>query len=378
MTLATDSNALFTKIKMNIQREDFLNNLEMVRAGLSPREFIEQSSCIVFQGGFAMTFNDEVACRVKVGVDITGAVQANALFDILGKLEDTELSIEENANGELEFIGKRKKFGITKDAEIFLPIDRVETPDKWKPLPKEFTEAVGLVQHCVSGDESKFLLTCIHLHPEYVEACDNFQIMRVELGMGLKSSVLVRGTSLKDLVTLAMTEVALTKSWIHFRNAAGLIYSCRRYSEDYPVLDTLLKSDGHPIVIPKGIAKASERAAVFAVDPSGESQVTVTLVPGKIRICGAGATGWYREVAKAAYDGPEMEFMISPTLLKQVSENHSEATISDNKLAVSGGHWKYVTVLSKAKAEKVEEEGEPADPKKGFRKKPMKQEEDAE
>lgn len=303
-----------------------------------------------------MTFNDEVACRKKTGVAITGAVQAAALFDILQKLDDETLQVTENEEGQLEFKGKQKAFGITKDKEIFLPIDRVETPERWRELPKEFTEAVALVQHCVSTDESKFLLTCVHISPEWVEACDNFQILRVKMNMGLKDSVLVRGTSLKDLTTLAMTEMALTKSWIHFRNESGLIYSCRRYSENYPDLSPLLKGKGEPIVIPKGMAKASERAGVFASDPSGESQVQVSLAPGKIRIKGEGATGWYKEVSAVAYEGPPMEFLIAPSLLKQISDNHSDATISSDKLMVSGGHWRYVTVISGVK--KKEEEAE--------------------
>lgn len=313
------------------------------------------------------TFNDEVACRKKVGVAITGAVQATALLDILQKLEDPMLDVLENEAGELEFRGKNKRFGVTKDAEIFLPLDRVERPEKWRPLPKEFLEAVGLVQHCVSSDESKFLLTCIHIHPDYVEACDNFQIMRCGIQLGLKDSVLVRGSSLKDLPSLAMDEVALTKSWIHFRNQSGLVYSCRRYSESYPGLDHLLKAKGHPLVIPNGIAKASERAAVFAVDAAGESQVLVKLESGKIALRGEGSTGWYREVSKVAYEGPSMEFRISPALLKQISENHSEAEISEDKLMVLGGQWKYVTVLSGAQEKETEEAPAPK-PKKKARK----------
>lgn len=342
---------------MNIKREEFLNDLLMVKSGLSPREFIEQSSCYVFSNKRVMTFNDEVACQKEVGIDITGAVQSAALLDILQKLEDETLLVRENEKGELEFRGKRKGFGVTKDAEIFLPIDKVEVPEKWRALPKEFTEAVGLVSHCVSTDESKFILTCVHIGPEFVESCDNFQIMRADVSIGLKSSVLVRGVSLKDITALAMEEVALTKSWIHFRNRAGLQYSCRRYNEDYPNLDAKLKSEGHPIVVPKGVAKAAERASVFALDPSGETHVQVTLADGKIRIKGEGVAGWYKEVAKVAYDGPGMEFVISPMLLKQISENYSDAIISDRKLTVKGGSWVYCTVLGKPKQDKSSDEG---------------------
>jgi len=341
---------------MNINREEFLNNLEAVKAGLSPREFIEQSSCFVFADGQVMTFNDEVACRKEVGLKLSGAVQAAALLDILGKITDEELKIRENEKGELEFAGKRKRFGITKDAEIFLPIDRVETPEKWAPLPKEFTEAVGLVQHCVSTDESRFVLTCIHIHPEYVEACDNLQIMRVKLPTGVKESILVRGSSLNHIVSLGMDQMAVTKSWVHFKNQSNLIFSCRLYREDYPDLGAQIKVKGHDITIPKGVKEASERAAVFASNKSGDPLVGVSLTAGQIEISGEGLSGWYKERKGVAYEGPPMTFVIAPTLLMHISEHHNEARIGDSKLKVNGGHWAYVTVLGKPTETTKEEE----------------------
>jgi len=341
---------------MKINREQFLTDLEMVKAGLSPREFIEQSSCFVFQDGMVMTFNDEVACRKKVELNITGAVQATSLLSILGKLDDPELMVQENEKGELEFKGKRKRFGVVKDAEIFLPIDRVEMPEKWRDLPKEFIEAIALVHHCASTDESRFLLTCIHIHPEYIEACDNLQVMRVKIRTGLKSPVLVRSSSIRHIVSLGMDKAAMTKSWIHFKNQAGLIYSCRRYAEDYPTLDAVMGVEGHAIVIPKGTVEASDRAAVFAADKSGDPLVSVSLSNGVIRILGEGLSGWYREVKKVSYTGPSMEFMIAPELLKHISEKYQEALIGESKLKVVGGSWEYVTVLGKPKADSAAQE----------------------
>lgn len=341
---------------MKINREEFLNNLEAVRAGLSPREFVEQSSCFVFDNGVVMTFNDEVACRKDIGLKITGAIQATSLLEILSKLTDEELKVRENEKGELEFLGKRKRFGITKDQEIFLPIDRVEVPEKWKSLPKEFTEAVGLVQHCVSTDESRFVLTCIHLHPDYLEACDNLQVMRVAVATGLKESVLVRGSAMSHIVSMGMDSICVTKSWVHFKNQDGLIFSCRLYKEEYPDLSAHIKVKGHDITIPKGVKEASERAAVFASNKSGDPLVTVNLTSGMIDIKGEGLSGWYQERKGVAYEGPPIKFVIAPGLLMHISEHHNEARISETKLKVNGGHWAYVTVLGKPSEETAEEE----------------------
>ena len=334
---------------MKINREDLINSLEMVRAGLSAREFIEQSSCFAFSDGMVMTFNDEIACRKEVPISITGAVQAAPLIEILNKIDDPELKVDESEEGKLRFLAKNKRFWLVKDAEIFLPIDKVEVPEKWKSLPKDFTEAVGLVHHCVSSDESRFLLTCIHIHPEYVEACDNLQIMRCQIKTGLKKPTLVRGSSLKYITSLGMDQISLTKSWVHFKNPAGLIFSCRRYVEDYPDLSQFMKFEGQDVVIPKGLTEAAERAAIFAEDKSGDPQVFIDLSPGRLVITGIGISGKYEERKKVAYEGTPLKFAIAPDLLKHISEKYTNAEINEGRLKVKAGHWEYLTVLGKPK-----------------------------
>jgi hypothetical protein len=63
-----------------------------------------------------------------------------------------------------------------------------------------------------------------------------------------------------------------------------------------------------------------------------------------------------------------MEFRISPALLKQISENHAEAEISDDKLMVLGGQWRYVTVISGAKEKEDAEPAPEPKPKKKSKK----------
>lgn len=344
---------------MIINREKFLDNLNMVKAGLSAREFLEQSSCFCFQDGMVMTFNDEISCRIKIGFDIVGAVQSSTLLGILEKLEDEELKVVEH-DGELEFRGPQKKFGVTKDAEIHLPIDRVDLPKEWKPLNPKFAQAIGLVRHCVSKDETEFKLTCVHLHADHIEACDNLQIMRCKVKTGMKESVLVRGRSIEHILGLAVDEFAVTKSWLHFRNQAGLIFSCRLFTAEYPLLDKLFTIKGHKVVIPKGLSVSTDRASVFATDKASEPVVTVDLGGGDgdyLVIEGRGLTGWYKERRKVDYSGPAMKFLIAPDLLKHVSDKYDDAIICEDKLKVMGDDdgetWEYVTVLE-APGEKEE------------------------
>lgn len=335
---------------MKIDREDLLNQLQMVQPGLSSREFVTQSSCYVFMDGRVHTFNDEILCSIKTEIDQDGAVQASTLVTILDRLkEDKELAFRINEQGEMHFRGKQDEFGITRDPEILLPTERVEDAAKMYDIPEGLIAAMKRVACCVSRDQSLFKLTCIHLHPEYIEACDNFQAMRVYLDTGLEEPVIVRGSSLQPMFGLGMTRMSQSKTWLHFKNAKGLTYSCRQYAEEYHDISEFMKVEGKTIILPKGVSDITQRATVFSSDRAGEPLVAVRLLRDRVLVTGRGYGGWYRAFRDVEYAGPFFSFLIAPDIFQSVCENYSTAQISESKLKSKGEHeghrWVYVTVL---------------------------------
>ena len=329
---------------MKVNREELLKELESVTPGLSLKEVIEQSSCFVFKGGEVATYNDEIACQHSSCLDVVGAVCALPLLAILRKLgeESIEIGI---SKGELLIKGRHRKAGIRMEAEVQLPVDAVESPGKWKKLPDDFVDAVSITQECAGKDETQFSMTCIHLHPEWIEACDNFQAIRYTLATGIAIAVLVRRESLKYIVALGMTDFSETETWMHFRNPAGLILSCRRYVEEYPDLTSVLKVSGEQATLPKGLKEAAEKAAIFSVENLNDNMVTLELKQGKLRITGRGSSGWYSEVKKVGYEGEPMSFTISPVLLAELVQHYNTCEISASRLKVDGGKFIYVTAL---------------------------------
>jgi len=334
---------------MKIDREAFLNDLLVVKAGLSPREYVEQSSCFVFENGEVMTFNDEVACIKKTGLPktIKGAVQAQILLDMLGKLTDEILEVSAT-DEELIFKGNRDRFGIAMQPDILLPISTVEVPDKWRALPKEFTQAVDTVRDCVSHDETQFILTCIHITPDYLESCDNLSLMRCTIDTGFDEDIMVKGTALASIAQLSMEKVSVTKAWLHFKQSGenGMIFSCRRYEGEYHNLDPLLDFKGARFVIPKDLREAAERAAVAAVDNTDDPKMWVHLEKDRMKLQAKGLLTWYQGMRKVVYDGPQVEFYIHPNLLKMIAEEYKEAEVTDSRLRASGANWEYVTSMA--------------------------------
>ena len=336
--------------KTKIQREELLKQLESVLPGLALREIIEQSSCFVFQGNKVYTYNDEVFCSQDCCMGIEGAIQAAPLIAILRKLPDDELSIEYNKK-ELSFKGKGRKTTIAMESEILLPIDDIEKPKKksWKDLPKDFTDAVSMVQQCSGKNEDQFELTCIHLHPKYIEACDSLQVARYKLKMPIETPVLVRKDSLKHVTSLEMNRFTETKNWIHFKNEIGLTLSCKRFVEEFPKMGKILKLEGKKVVLPKGLKDACERAGIFSIDNVEENSIDVKIEKGKVRIEGRGITGKHVEIKKVKYDGPELKFSIPPQLLTDIIQRHNECQICGLHLKIKIGKFTYVTSLGETK-----------------------------
>lgn len=330
---------------MKVNREELLKGIEAVLPGLSPRELIEQSSCVVFKNKKLVTFNDEISCSYAFDIGIEGVVVALPLVNLLRKLKEdfVEITVEE---GKLLVKGKGRRAVMRMDKEILLPIDSVENAGEWVSLPEKFIEGLKLVQSCAGKDDSQFVLTCVHIHPKWIEACDNQQAGRYIIKTGFDSSVLVRRDSLKHIVSFDMTEVSETKNWIHFRNPTGLVLSCRRYVEEYPDLTPIVKVSGTHIQLPKGLIEATERAEVFSSANVSDNNVYIQVDAGKVKIEGEGVFGNYKELKKVKYDGPKLSFHVSPTLLKELVEKHSECQITEKCLKIEIGRFRYISVLS--------------------------------
>lgn len=344
---------------VRISRTELLQALEAVQPGLSPRDILEQSSCFILKGGRVITFNDEVCCRTKTPLPehFSGAVAGKALLEVVRRIPDEEVTCE-CRDGEFRISGKRRKAGIRMDPEVLLPFNTVERPSEWHDLEPEFCEALNTASECVGKDDSRFWSRCVRVTSEYVEACDNYQMVRCQAGGVPGGPFLLRGEAAKQVAAAGVSKVARTESYVHFRAQRGLILSCRIYTEDYPELGETLNMRGTPCKLPKALAESCELAGYFSAENPDDDQVTVDLKPGAVRVKGVGVSGWASEPFKMNYAGPEYSFRLSPKLLARVVDKYSECEIGDGRLRVDGGGWVYVTVLGNP-AGGTEENGQP-------------------
>jgi hypothetical protein len=329
---------------ITIERKELLSQLDIISPGLAPRDIVEQSSCVVFKDGYVMTFNDEIACRMKTDLKLEGAIQASTLIETLRKMTEETIQVEVLDN-EIIIHGKRRKIGIGRESTILLPIDTLDTPDGWDDLPEQFSDAVDMVLPCCGRDEQKFNLTCIHLFRKGVDASDNYQYGHYRMKMPLEEDALIRSSSMKHVVPMGVTEIALTQSWVHFRNSRGLVISCRRWSDEWQDYSAFITQEGVAAKFPKALGKAAELAAGISSQNVDNNQVTVSIRRGKLKLRAEGTGCWSEEFKKVEYDGPDVRFQIDPGLLQRICNDHNNLEINERVIIVRSNRYTYVTCL---------------------------------
>lgn len=345
----------------SVNRAEFVNLLETVQPGLSTRDIFEQSSSFVFQNGWLLTFNGEIACRIRTELpeDFTGAVDAAPLLGVLYKLGEENVELELRGN-EMRVSGVRRSSGIRMQAEIALPLENIERPSGWNELPEDFSAAVEIVQETVGTNKDEFITLCIHMHPKYIESCDRWQATRYKIACGHETAFVVRQTALKHVVRFGMHKMAETENWVHFKNKAGLIYSCRRFVEPFPNMKELFTAHGEPVVLPKGAEAAAELAGIFSGEDKDNDKVTVEISGNRMRVRGEGSHGWAREdLEMSGYRGDPVAFRISPALLSLVVKKYSQCEIGADKLRADGEKWAYITALGPVDEKKANGAPEP-------------------
>lgn len=339
---------------IRVNRAEFLHILSTVQPGLSSKDLIQQSSCFVFRDGWVVTFNGEIACRTKTPLpeDFSGAVHAEPLLRVLGNIQDDFVDLDADKKpGELLLRsyskGSKKESGIRMEAEIVLPVDEVERPGEWVSLPQDFSEGIRTVKGAVGTNQQEFLTVVIHLHPDWLEACDRFQVTRYFIKTGVTRSFLVRESALRHVAVIDPVKMSETSSWVHFRNKS-LIYSCRRHLEAFPDLEEFLRFKGSPSLLPEGTVQAAKLAEVFSSEDKDNNKVMVRLENNKMVVRGEGTNGWASEELDMDYTGDSVLFRIAPDLLiKLITEKKSRCQIGPGKLRVDGAGWTYLTILGK-------------------------------
>jgi len=335
---------------MKINRQELVEALEIVRPGLASREMIEQSTSFAFIDGRIITYNDEISISHPVkNLDITGAIKAEELYKLLGKLTGEELEIEITET-EVLIQSEKARAGFSLQKEITLPLMNTEELTTWKELPDNLSAAMQFCLFSCSNDMSHPVLTCIHLQKDgVIESCDNYRATRYEIGMTLPlDNVLIPGRTVERLLRYEIKRVSESPGWLHFKTEDETIFSCRIIEGEYPNLTPILQMQGEKIIFPEKIGKVLEKASVFSKrEFLLDETVSIRLDNKKARIRAEGESGWFEEEINARYLGEPITFHVNPVFLQEICEKLQTSYLAEGRIKFVGENWGHVVALKR-------------------------------
>jgi DNA polymerase III sliding clamp (beta) subunit (PCNA family) len=316
-----------------MNREKLTKILNAVKAGLADKDIVEHSTSFAFDNGAVMSYNDQVSVRAPIDLDITGTVVAAPLLSFLGRVTGDEVKVECTENELLLKCG-RARAGIPLQEGVPEHVASMKIPKKgWQDLPKKFLDAVRLCLFTAGKDMSKEILTNLHLDEGHIESSDNYRITRARMGKGLDvKGLLLPATAAKHLPSFAPTEMAVGKSWVHFRNEDKAVLSCRLFAGEFPDVSPYLKAKGSVMEFPKELGNVLDRAGVFSVaDFDNDRSVSIAVKKGKLSVRAEGPDGWFEEKVKAG-DMEDLSFSIHPDFLADILKHSVKATVSESRI----------------------------------------------
>jgi DNA polymerase III sliding clamp (beta) subunit (PCNA family) len=338
---------------MEINKSELEKALERVKPGLANKEIVEQATSFAFIKDRVVTYNNEISISQKVtGLNITGAVLADNLYKLLGKIKIPkdddgmiDISIKDN---ELILSKGKMKAGFAMQETIKLPIDEEITEiGAWCDLPDKFIEFVDLIAPSCGRDMSRPVLTCIYVSKDGImEGSDSFCIMHCNLSEDMPvESFLLPAASAKEVIRISPIQIAEGKGWIHFKNAEDTMISCRVFEDKWMEKPELFKVTGHQIIFPEKLVELLDRANIVAKrDHEIEEMVKIEIADKKLKIIADSDISWIKEELPINYKEP-VSFTITPYLLRQIIQKTKLCLVGKDKLKFEGEGWIYIAAL---------------------------------
>lgn len=348
-----------------VNRKELADLLAQVMPGVGAKESTLQETCFVFKNGYIYTYNDEICVSVPLMQALAEddsfsgfAIQARELQILVNKLRDEELDM--TMEDGLVIKTKRAKAEMKIETQVRMPVDEIEFPKKFLPLPERFSTALKDVLPAVGRDQTKETSVCVHLYDDRVEASDSNKAARYTFDKKVfKEYTNLPRLSAGEVVKFNPTGYGVTEGWIHFENGDAVM-SCRTLykGQEGPDVSGFLDEKGIVLVLPDELPNALERAGVFIASIDGKEithenkYVHLLIADNWCVISGEGGVGKYEEKMRVDYTGGAIQFTTDVnTLVNAVAENQT-CEICAGHVKIFDKNFSYLVSFGRPKAKK--------------------------
>lgn len=218
---------------MEVNREDLMDVLNLVRPGLSQKEIIEQSNHFIFNKTEILAYNDELLISYPFDIELQCTVDASLFLKLLSKMATETISIELK-KGLLECWNNKTSahIPIVEESEIFEYIKNVTKETEkadWHRLSADFIEGLRLCAFSADTDRQRGTLTCVRIEGKNVMSGSKQRVSWYEMDKEVPEDFYIEATLIQELSRCEdITSYMLSKAWAHFKSEGGTTFSARR------------------------------------------------------------------------------------------------------------------------------------------------------
>lgn len=331
-------NQITNKVQQ-INRKNFLNQLQILLCGASNSDIIEQSSSLIFDKDRMYTFNDEISVNCPSILESNNfAINIFDLFSIINSSVDLTININISDNI-FEIIGKKFKAQLPIQRDIKLP--NIKYPAAMKELPKEFFDFIKYASITTTQTSSNAQFSCIHFNKNIIESTDEFRLTRCQLNsIMLKESILIPSIHLCKIKQEWNPKCfAVDDSFLCIFCEGSSTIAIRQLKAKYPSLEKHTKVSGKKVKWPINILKILERASNFFRDEIKIDEVVeIKIDKGLFTLTAKNKYGnKFIESTKIKYSGNPKIFKTSPSYIKDSCKLNKYFIISDEKIKINIG-----------------------------------------
>jgi DNA polymerase III sliding clamp (beta) subunit (PCNA family) len=313
---------------MKLKRSELQAALKAVSPGVSAKDTIAQASSFVFDKDRVFSYNDEISVSAPFKSGFTGSVPAKEFSALINKLKGEEITLTVEKN-ELHVSSGKSQAGLRLEDEIKLPLEELGMPDSWTLLPKTFNEGIKTCLFSAGKDQTKYVLTHIHVNGAAIESSDGYRATRFYMEEGcaglFPEPILIPSGAAKYVTDYKPTSYAVTNGWLHFSNPEGLVFSTRwPEGEQFPDISVFIDSEGDKITLPAELPDMMDRGAVLA----DGNRLTIILDKGALILATENDAGWFEEETKIDYKGDALEFDTYPEFLSSILKMKAEVSVT--------------------------------------------------
>jgi hypothetical protein len=350
-------------VKQTVKISDLRVKLSIAQSALDDKGLMDFTGNIVFHKQRLFAGNDKLIVIGPAPFDFDFSVNGKDLITVLeGAGENADFHLKD---GNIKIkSGKMKAKLSTADVETPLAWMKESGLDKeihWSPLPKEFLTALDWCKFSTSKDISIKAQTCLKILNDRVLSTDSFRISRyiMEEDMGITALIPKEAIPIINTFSDADEFGKIGESWFCIRNSkTGMMCGVRLVIGDLPEkVESLFDKEGEVIKLPEGLKELIKRTGKFVEGISDESKVVdIVIKKGEIKCKGIKSTGYLEQKNDLAYDGPEMGFLVIPTLFEQILERVQSITLCGHYLSFKVGPFDHCMVVNVSSVKPEEEE----------------------